>query len=265
MIHLWRDGLIMISLAFTLGISTPARCQAVDGTSEEATHSSATKIPSPSETSPETSTTSSSPPETVVGSHVSTLATSDLREYQAQPPEVKQLIAAALDLTKQNLGYKYGSADPKNGGMDCSGTVYYLLNQAGLKDVPRDSSGMYRWVWTQGRFQAVVSPNGDSFEFDRLKPGDLLFWTGTYDIDRDPPVTHVMIYLGINRKSGRRVMVGASEGRRFEGQSRYGVSVFDFTMPEQKKKTGSSTEVSSGGTLESRFIGYGAIPGLVSL
>jgi hypothetical protein len=184
---------------------------------------------------------------------IATLAVTDLRDYDAQPPGVQRLIARALDLTRENLSYQYGSSDPKNGGMDCSGTVYYLLSDAGLKDVPRDSSGMYKWVWTQGRFRSVVSPNPDTFELAPLKPGDLLFWTGTYDVDRDPPVTHVMIYLGVNRLTGRRVMVGASEGRRFNDVSRYGVSVFDFEMPKHEK----------GDTGTSRFVGYGAVPGLL--
>jgi cell wall-associated NlpC family hydrolase len=182
---------------------------------------------------------------------VATLDVSDLRDYDAQPPVVQHLLARALALTKLDLAYHYGSSDPAGGGMDCSGTIYYLLHQAGVEDVPRDSSEMYRWVWTQGRFEAVVSSSLDTFELEWLKPGDLLFWTGTYDVKRDPPVTHVMIYLGIDRHTGRRVMMGASEGRRFNGISRYGVSVFDFTIP---------TPSSSG--MQSRFIGYGAVPGL---
>jgi cell wall-associated NlpC family hydrolase len=40
---------------------------------------------------------------------------------------VRQIIERGLDLTKQNLNYTYGSADPANGGMDCSGFVYYVL------------------------------------------------------------------------------------------------------------------------------------------
>jgi hypothetical protein len=167
-------------------------------------------------------------------------------------------LARGLALTTLNLSYKYGSSDPNDGGMDCSGTVYYLLKDAGVKDVPRDSSEMYKWVWTAGLFQAVVSSHPDTFEFDRLKPGDLLFWTGTYRVERDPPVTHVMIYLGINRQNGRRVMVGASEGRRFDDISRYGVSVFDFTMPSAEKAAGSA----GSSELQSRFIGYGPVPGL---
>ena len=35
---------------------------------------------------------------------------------------------------------------------------------------------------------------GGLFEFDDLKPATCL--AGTYNIDRDPPITHTMIYLG---------------------------------------------------------------------
>lgn len=198
-------------------------------------------------------------------SSVATLAVSDLREYETLSPNVQHLLAHALELTTLNLTYKYGSCDPENGGMDCSGTVYYLLNQAGLKDVPRDASEMYKWVWTQSRFQAVTSSSSDTFELDLLKPGDLLFWTGTYRVEHDPPVTHVMIYLGVNRRSGRRVMVGASDGRMFEGKSRYGVSVFDFTMPGKRNSTDTASEKAPAPVPAARFIGYGSVPGLEEL
>ena len=169
-------------------------------------------------------------PPLVTTSHVATLRVSDLREYEAQSSEVKRLLASALTLTTLDLTYKYGSSDPTNGCMDCSGTVYYLLNAAGLKDVPRDASGIYKWVAarpfsSRGQLQ---SGHLRTCIIETRRPA---FWSGTYQVDRDPPVTHVMIYLGINRHSGRRVMVGASDGRLFDGKSRYGVSVFDFTMP----------------------------------
>ena len=187
-----------------------------------------------------------------ITSRVATLTAADLREYESQPLAVRNLIDHALLLTTRNLSYQYGSSDPASGGMDCSGTVYFLLRDAGLADVPRDASGIYKWVWQKSRFLAVTSSSPDTFELAPLKPGDLLFWTGTYDVQRDPPVTHVMIYLGTNRHTNRRVMVGASEGRRFNDQSMYGVSVFDFTLPRAK----------AGDTSTSRFIGYGAVPGL---
>ena len=172
----------------------------------------------------------------------------DIKGFDDQPAAVQHLLTDALALTKLGLEYKYGSDDPKNGGMDCSGTVYHLLLDADLKDVPRDSVGMYQWVWNSGQFRAVVGVKPDTFELGKLRPGDLLFWTGTYSVDRDPNVTHVMIYLGTSKLTGRRVMVGASDGRTFNGKPRNGVSVFDFVLPRPDAT--------------SRFIGYGPPPGL---
>lgn len=140
--------------------------------------------------------------------------------------------------------------------MDCSGFVYFVLKQNGVEGVPRDSSEQYVWLRRAGKFEPVVSQKEDSFEFDNLKPGDLLFWTGTYSIQRDPPITHAMIYLGREKKTGMRVMVGASDGRTYQSQQRFGVSVFDFKMPRTDKG-----EVEDGKT-HPRFVGYAHIPGL---
>jgi peptidoglycan DL-endopeptidase CwlO len=163
----------------------------------------------------------------------------------------------ALELTTRNLEYKYGSADPASGGMDCSGFVFYVLTQNGLRDVPRDSSQQYIWVRKSGAFKAVNSRHEDTFELDELVPGDLLFWTGTYSIERDPPITHAMIYLGRKKGTNQRIMVGASDGRTYEGESRYGVSVFDFKVA-RSNKSGKTDE----GRLTPTFIGYGHVPGL---
>src|SRR6476661_4586871 len=174
--------------------------------------------------------------------------------YEKDPPKVQQILDAGLALTKQNMGYTYGSADPANGGMDCSGFIYYLLKQNGFPDVPRDSSQQYVWVRKAGNFYAVLSRKEDSFEFDDLKPGDLLFWCGTYNIDRDPPITHTMIYLGREKRTNKRVMIGSSDGRTYDGKQRWGVSVFDFKMPPPPK--------SGDAKISPVFVGYGRIPGL---
>ncbi|HEY8967084.1 MAG TPA: NlpC/P60 family protein [Candidatus Methylacidiphilales bacterium] len=187
-----------------------------------------------------------------------TLDPSALRELREAAPAAQNLIADALDLTKKKLVYKYGSDDPAEGGMDCSGTIHYLLQKEGVSDVPRQASDIYAWVRRKGLFQAVVSTNPSTFELDALRPGDLLFWTGTYDVDRDPPVTHVMIYLGtIPGQNGKpkRVMVGASDGRYYAGAARHGVSVFDFDLPGSPPPARYTN-----GT--ARFIGYAPVPGL---
>jgi cell wall-associated NlpC family hydrolase len=167
---------------------------------------------------------------------------------------VKKVVELSLDLASRNLSYKYGSADPASGGFDCSGFVYYVLRESGLTEVPRDSSGQYVWVRKAGNFVPVISHKDDSFEMEQLKPGDLLFWTGTYDIERDPPITHAMIYLGREKSTGKRIMVGASDGRVYRDQSRFGVSVFDFKVsrPGRASTTGRTPD----------FVGYGRAPGL---
>jgi peptidoglycan DL-endopeptidase CwlO len=183
-----------------------------------------------------------------------TLSPDEIAGYDSYSPRVRQILDAGLALTKENLGYTYGSADPANGGMDCSGFIYYLLTENGFKDVPRDSSQQYVWVRKAGNFNAVLSRHEDSFEFDALKPGDLLFWSGTYNIDRDPPITHTMIYLGREKRTKKRVMIGSSDGRTYDGKQRFGVSVFDFKMPPPPS--------SGDAKISPVFVGYGRIPGL---
>ena len=183
-----------------------------------------------------------------------TLSPDEIVNFDTYPVKVRQIIDASLELTKQNLGYTYGSADPANGGMDCSGFIYYVLQQNGFPDVPRDSTQQYVWVRKAGNFNAVLSRHEDSFELDDLKPGDLLFWRGTYKIDRDPPITHTMIYLGREKRTKKRVMVGSSDGRTYDGKQRWGVSVFDFKLPPPPS--------SGDAKISPVFVGYGRIPGL---
>src|ERR1043165_2705111 len=225
--------------------------------------SSPTPSASPSE-SPSASATPSVPPEASETPKPSaspkkkgapaSISASQILGYENYPENVRKMIDTALELTTRNLDYKYGSADPSGGGMVCSGFVFYVLNQAGLRDVPRDSSQQYVWLRKAGTFKPVNSRQDDTFELDELKPGDLLFWTGTYSIERDSPITHAMIYRGREKGTNQRIMVGASDGRTYKGESRYGVSVFDFKV----SRTGKTEE----GRLTPTFIGYGHIPGL---
>ncbi len=223
--------------------------------------SSPTPSPSPSPTESPTPTPEESPspspeesPSPTPEEKVATVAAEEIADFDKNPEPVRKLLRDALDLTKRNLDYKYGSADPSAGGMDCSGFIYFVLRENGVSDVPRDASGQYVWVRKAGNFRAVLSRELDSFELDEMKPGDLLFWTGTYSIERDPPVTHTMIYLGKQKDNGKPIMVGASDGRTYEGERQFGVSVFDFRTASSKKATTSGTHP--------RFVGYARIPGL---
>lgn len=195
----------------------------------------------------------------------SSVEPAELADFDNQPEPVRKLLSAALGLTKRNLTYIYGSADPAAGGMDCSGTVCYLLKSAGFDSVPRDSSEQYSWVRKQSRFYSVLSKKAENFELNELRPGDLMFWTGTYRVDRDPPLTHTMIYLGKRKKDGKRLMFGASDGRSYDGQKRNGVSVFDFKMPAARNADSTDAAVAAAPDRSPDFAGYGPIPGMADL
>lgn len=167
----------------------------------------------------------------------------DLVGFDDYPRSVKKLITDALSLAEQRLPYRFGSADPSN-GLDCSGAISYLLKQASVDDVPRQADQIYQWAWQNGEFSAVNGKRLSSFEFSKLKPGDLLFWSGTYPVQRETNVTHVMMYLGRD-KDDHPLMFGATSNRVYEGKLD-GVGVFNFNLPSGKAKA--------------RFLGYACIP-----
>ena len=49
-----------------------------------------------------------------------TLMPNQIKGFENYPLKVQKLLTAALELTTRDLDYKYGSADPTSGGMDCS-------------------------------------------------------------------------------------------------------------------------------------------------
>jgi len=167
----------------------------------------------------------------------------------------RKLIGNALMTARNNgwLKYQYGSADPKKGGFDCSGAMYYVLNESGLKP-GRSSAAQYLWIKKSGEITDVgKSVNSlDDPAFDALKPGDLLFWSGTYTPTdgRKVAITHVSMYLGKAKSDGRHLMIGSSNGRSYRGKRQNGYGVFDFRLPSKTSK--------------STFVGYGTPVGLVA-
>jgi len=181
---------------------------------------------------------------------VASIAPTDLVEYETASEPVKTLIDVSLGFTKKNLGYRFGSNSPEKKSMDCSGTVQCILCELGFKDLPRSAWEFYEWA--KAADNLVTTPGVTTTEdpvFAKLKPGDLLFWTGTYETsDHDPPISHVMIFLGTLKADGKGVMFGASSGRRYRGKTIHGVSVFDWVVPEEDS--------------DSKFVAYGPVPGL---
>ena len=222
---------------------------------DKKTPESAPSTPKPADKSADKPTTAETKPKAEHAPNA-TVEPDTIAEFAAQSPRIQQMIRDAVDLTRLNLTYTFGSADPDAGGMDCSGTIFYLLNAHGVKDVPRDSRGQYMWSRKSGMFFPVVSSSAESEEFNELLPGDLMFWTGTYQTGRDIPISHVMMYLGREKADGKRIMFGASDGRSYNGVQRWGVSVFDFKMPK--------ADGNGGDKPQARFVGYARVPGLRS-
>ncbi|MDB6120240.1 MAG: cell wall-associated NlpC family hydrolase, partial [Verrucomicrobiaceae bacterium] len=190
------------------------------------------------------------PPSAAHPAAVSNINLDDLTGFNEYPKQVRSLVESALALTHLGLTYKFGGSNPSEGGMDCSGTIYHVLKFQGLKDVPRQSDEMCAWVRDHSELHITTAAKAlTDADFEALKPGDMLFWTGTYKTDRKLPITHVMLYLGKLKKTGKPVVFGASDGRYYAGERRSGVSVFDLSMPREGS--------------ESVLYGYGATPGLM--
>lgn len=100
------------------------------------------------------------------------------------PPEAldDEVFDAIIKEAEKYLGYPYvwGGSSPST-SFDCSGFVSWVINHSG---------------WDVGRLGAqglcnICTPVSSA----NVKPGDLVFFTGTYDT---PGVSHVGIYVGNN-------------------------------------------------------------------
>lgn len=110
--------------------------------------------------------------------------------YVTNPPEPYSVdpayfssptFAAIITEAEKYLGYPYvwGGYNP-NTSFDCSGYVSWVINQCGWNVGRLGAQGLY----------GICSP----IRKDQALPGDLIFFTGTYDAEY--PVTHVGIYVG---------------------------------------------------------------------
>ena len=103
-----------------------------------------------------------------------TLPTTTPTVSNATPVTTPSVVALAQSLTQQNISYAWGGDDLA--GLDCSGLVRYVFQQAIGKTLPHSSVAQEGYV----QKKAVAD----------AKPGDLLFW-GTPGASY-----HVAIYIG---------------------------------------------------------------------
>jgi len=197
---------------------------------------------------------SAEPPKVVpAGERPALIETSAIVDFETLPEDRKRLIETAIAVAKDSpyLPYRFGGSDPKDGGFDCSGAIHYVLTKAGLTP-PRTSAEQYLWLKGEDRLVETPLKPADMTDptLQKLRPGDLLFWGGTYtpSDDRKINVTHVAIYLGKEKSDGLAVMINATDGRSYRGKKANGYGVYDFRLPSATSK--------------SVFMGYGTPPGI---
>lgn len=184
----------------------------------------------------------------VFSKDLANLKTSDITDFDKQPKPIRALIETAMGLTRKRLPYKFGADDPSEGGLDCSGFVHYSIQKAGMRNIPRMSADLFEWVKKSGEFRRVRNKSATTPELDRLRPGDLLFWTHTQGTRRGDAVSHVKIYLGRRKSDNCPLMAGATNGRDKNG----GGAIYEFFLEGTYH----------GYVGPGDFFGYGPIPGL---
>jgi LysM repeat protein len=121
--------------------------------------------------------------------------------------------------------------------MDCSNTTRYLYKVTAGLELPRTASDQYYYLHLQNKaWDVPLNQYGfvdTEYLRQNLKPGDLLFWENTYRPERQPPITHVMVYLGTNTQ-GQWIMAGSQSSRGGEHNRRNGgpdIYVFRPSQP----------------------------------
>jgi hypothetical protein len=174
----------------------------------------------------------------------------ELAEFETLPQARQRLLGVALGVAWDSpwLRYVAGGAKPGDGGFDCSGAMHFVMREAGLEP-PRSSGAQLEWLRKNGRLHSVDANARDLKHpsLAALKPGDLLFWAVT-EPDGAVRVHHVAMFLGLEKKDGRPVMIGSTDGRSYRGQKADGYGVHDFRVPKADSA--------------SRLIGYGTPPGV---
>ena len=153
---------------------------------------------------------------------------------QLSPEQHALLVDKVRQLSQHRIGYSERWVPPQSQEawmMDCSNTSRYIYwSVFGIK-LPRVASDQYYDLKQAGKI--TYAPRFPDGKVDRegllaeLRSGDLLFWEWTYDIDRRPPITHVMVYLG-RTADGVPKMVGSATRARGELTQSGGVDVYEF-------------------------------------
>ena len=120
----------------------------------------------------------------------------------------EDVLTVADRLVNQRLSYIYGSEDPHNGGLDCSGFVQIVFRESCGIELPNEADKQLDYCRQHGQ----VWDSTSGWTPETLKPGDLIFFAGPYDLPRESRIVHVMMYCGYDTMMGAQML-----GRREDG------------------------------------------------
>ena len=108
----------------------------------------------------------------------------------------KKITDDLIWFARQQLGtpYKYASADPKNGGLDCSGFLYYVFSHFKIK-IPRSSKDYMNY--------------GKPINKNEAQKGDVIVFTGTDAKQR----TGGHVGLILDNNNGNITFIHGSSGK----------------------------------------------------
>lgn len=121
-----------------------------------------------------------------------------------------EVVLFALGLI--DTGYRFGGKNPE-AGLDCSGMVAYIFNQAAGMKISGSA--------------AEIARKGQVIDRNHLRPGDLVFFN-----TRNAPFSHVGVYIGDDRfvhapSSTGRVRIDRLSTRYFASRYEAARSYFD--------------------------------------
>jgi LysM repeat protein len=172
----------------------------------------------------------------------------------------KKFLDATKELAREGVRYDgnwHPSGADDSWDMDCSNTSRWLYQKAAGITLSRTASDQYYDLQQKARaWDAPRDAKGEidsAALFSKLEVGDLLFWENTYKPRRDPPVTHVMVFLGKNTR-GQWLMAGSQCGGGFCNVSGSGPDVYVF---DPQRLVGGYYKNFGFGHVRGHFVAYG--------
>ncbi len=141
-------------------------------------------------------------------------------------PQLPSLLQECCALAARKIPYVYGGSSDQ--GMDCSASVQRLYKSRGIS-LPRTSEGQANALAKRGQLWRVAKGESEIDVFERLQPGELLFWVKDGSPDR---VSHVMVFIGMD---GSQPRLWGARGTGKTGLTGSGVDFFHYGVKSHKK------------------------------